>query len=159
MTRRAPQAPPADPAVDDLDRGGLVGAMRRATVALEAAANAAQAQLGIARTDLMALELLTLGRLTAGEIAEQVGVSTGTTTAVVDRLAEAGYALRETDPDDRRRTVVAITAKGRRRFRQAYQRRWQWLHDIARELPPQELEVVVRFLARVRELTPPPGVR
>lgn len=132
----------------------LVMAVRRANVVLEAASFSARDELGIGRTDMVTLELLTLGRKTAGEVAEQLRLSTGTVTGVVDRLVEAGFAMRRTDPHDRRRTVVTISPKGRRRFHNAYTTRWQWLEAVAGELDPAEVASVVRFLNRMHEFMP-----
>jgi len=139
----------ASPTVDD-----LVGALRRASVVLDEASHAAQEQLGVTRTDLGAMELLSLGRLSAGEIAEQLAVSTGTTTAIIDRLVAAGYAERLADPRDGRRTVVSMTAKGRRRFREAFRRRWEWMQGMAAEMTPAQLSAVIGFLQRVPEIRP-----
>ena len=50
------------------------------------------------------------GGLTAGELARQVGVTTGAVTGALDRLERAGYARRVPDPGDRRRVRVEVTA-------------------------------------------------
>jgi DNA-binding MarR family transcriptional regulator len=57
--------------------------------------------------------------LTMGRLGEAVVVSRTRVTRVVDDLVRAGLVERQTHPDDRRSTVVAITAEGRRRFRRA----------------------------------------
>lgn len=137
---------------DALAADDLVGALRRASVVLTEVSVSAQEDLGVTRTDLGALELLSLGRLSAGEIAEQLAVSTGTTTAIIDRLVAAGYAVRLADPSDGRRTLVSLTAKGRRRFREAFRRRWEWVQRIAAQLSPDEMRAVVGFLTRVPEM-------
>jgi DNA-binding MarR family transcriptional regulator len=132
-----------------------VVAFRRANVVLDATALAAQGELGVGRTDLVALELLTTaGRLTPGQLGEQLMISSGTVTGVVDRLVAAGYVTRSGDPHDRRRIVVALTAKGRRRFREAFEQRWTWLQQIATELSGDDLDCVTRFLGRVHEFAP-----
>ncbi len=133
----------------------LVLAIRRTNMVLDAGSVVAQAELGIGRSDLAALELLTIsGKLTAGDIADQLSISTGTATAVVDRLAGAGYAVRSADPHDRRRILVSITQKGRRRFQEAFRQRWEWLHEVASDLSSDELATVVRFLSRLHEIMP-----
>jgi DNA-binding MarR family transcriptional regulator len=132
----------------------LVVAVRRANVVLEAASLVARGELGIGRTDIVTLELLSMGRLSAGDIAEQLGISTGTVTGVVDRLIEVGYASRRTDPHDRRRTLISITPKGRRRFRDAFRARWQWLHQVASDMSAEDVARVVWFLSRMREFMP-----
>lgn len=133
----------------------LVRAVRRAHVVLDAGSVTAQTELGIARSDLATLELVIIGeRLSAGDIADRLRISTGTATGVVDRLVAGGYVERRTDPRDRRRILVSITPKGRRRFREAFQRRWDWLHKMASELSSAELARIVSFLSRMPEMTP-----
>lgn len=66
---------------------------------------------GFNRTDLRALDLI--GQATAispTALAEALGMSTGATSTVLDRLEAAGYARREPDPAHRRRTVVRMTS-------------------------------------------------
>jgi DNA-binding MarR family transcriptional regulator len=132
----------------------LVVAVRRANVVLEAASLSARDELRIGRTDMVTLELLSLSSMTAGELAQQLSISTGTVTGVVDRLVRVGYAARQIDPRDRRRTVVSITARGRRQFRDAYRTRWEWLHSMASELPVEEIACIVRFLNRMQAIMP-----
>src|SRR5258708_2759629 len=64
-------------------------------------------QLGLHPTDHKCADLLILkGPMTAGELAELTGLTTGAITGVVDRLAEAGFVRREDDPGDRRRVIL-----------------------------------------------------
>jgi DNA-binding MarR family transcriptional regulator len=70
--------------------------------------------MGINRTDSRCLDILEqLGRMTAGALAHESGLSTGAITAVIDRLEKAGYAQRVDDPADRRRVLVELTDKAR----------------------------------------------
>ena len=67
---------------------------------------------GINRTDLRALDLIGQAGVTSPTaLATALGMSTGATSAVLDRLEAAGYARREPDPDHRRRTRVRQTAR------------------------------------------------
>jgi len=62
---------------------------------------------GMNLTDLQCLAILTLaGPVTAGQLAETMGLTTGAVTGVINRLERAGYVLREKDPADGRRVVV-----------------------------------------------------
>jgi DNA-binding MarR family transcriptional regulator len=66
---------------------------------------------GLNRTDLRALDLIgQAGTTSPTALAFALGMSTGATSAVLDRLEAAGYARREPDPDHRRRTLVQMTA-------------------------------------------------
>lgn len=63
-------------------------------------------------TDLMCLYFLSDGAaLTAGQLAEATGLTTGAVTGVIDRLEKAGYAQREKDATDRRRVIVRPLGK------------------------------------------------
>lgn len=62
---------------------------------------------GLHPTDLYALNVLELnGMMTAGELAEQTGLTTGATTRLVDRLVHGGYVRRTIDTADRRRIII-----------------------------------------------------
>ncbi len=66
--------------------------------------------LGINRTDARCLDLLhEQGRMSAGALAQQSGLTSGAITAVIDRLERAGWARRVADPADRRRVLVELT--------------------------------------------------
>ncbi|MGH2690019.1 MAG: MarR family winged helix-turn-helix transcriptional regulator, partial [Actinomycetota bacterium] len=66
--------------------------------------------LGINRTDGRCLDILARrGPLPAGELAREARVTTGSTTAMVDRLSRQGYVRRVRDESDRRRVVVELT--------------------------------------------------
>jgi DNA-binding MarR family transcriptional regulator len=71
-------------------------------------------QFGLNRTDLRCLGILYRhGRLTAGELAEESGLTPGAITTVLDRLERGGYANRVPDPEDRRRVLVVSTVATR----------------------------------------------
>lgn len=64
-------------------------------------------RLGLSTTDLMCLSFLRDAEpLTAGQLAEVTGLTTGSVTIMIDRLEKAGYAQRAKDPTDRRRVIV-----------------------------------------------------
>lgn len=66
---------------------------------------------GLPATDWYALSVLDLeGRLTAGELAERTGLTTGAATRMIDRLVRAGRARRVADGSDRRRVLVERVA-------------------------------------------------
>src|SRR5262249_32775270 len=55
--------------------------------------------------------LLRDGPMTAGELAERTGLTTGAITGVIDRLERAGFARRAKDSSDRRRVIVEPIVK------------------------------------------------
>lgn len=67
---------------------------------------------GVNRTDMRALDLIgQAGVISPTELAAALGMSTGATSTVLDRLEAVGYARREPDPGHRRRTLVRITPR------------------------------------------------
>jgi DNA-binding MarR family transcriptional regulator len=69
-------------------------------------------RLGLNTTDLMCLSFLSDAEpLTAGQLAEATGLTTGSVTIMIDRLEKAGYARREKDLTDRRRVIVRPIAE------------------------------------------------
>jgi DNA-binding MarR family transcriptional regulator len=68
-------------------------------------------RLGLHPTDWECVTLLVdaeEGSMTAGQLAQSTGLTTGAITGVIDRLEAAGYARRERDPVDRRRVIVRL---------------------------------------------------
>ena len=64
---------------------------------------------GVSATDLKCYSILRqTGPITAGELAERTGLTTGAITGVIDRLEQAGLARRARDPNDRRRVVLEL---------------------------------------------------
>jgi DNA-binding MarR family transcriptional regulator len=95
--------------LDSLEKGfrdaSTAGVMLHQTVA---------EQLGLHITDHKCMGMLCeLGPLSAGQLAELTGLTTGAITSVINRLERHGYARRVRNPNDRRNiTVEALnTAK------------------------------------------------
>jgi DNA-binding MarR family transcriptional regulator len=88
----------------------LVYEIRASQVANDAFDDVACAALGINRTDGRCLDILEReGRITAGRLAEESGLTTAAVTAVLDRLEQTGYARRIRDENDRRKVLVEMT--------------------------------------------------
>ena len=67
--------------------------------------------LGINRTDGRCLDIVGRhGKVSAGQLSIEAGLTTGAVTAVIDRLESAGYVQRVRDPVDRRKVWVENTA-------------------------------------------------
>ncbi len=66
--------------------------------------------LGVNSTDGRCLDIIgRLGRVSAGQLANESDLTTGAVTAVIDRLEAAGYVQRSRDPLDRRKIWVECT--------------------------------------------------
>jgi DNA-binding MarR family transcriptional regulator len=104
-------------------------------------------RLGLNRTDLTVLSLLDArGPLTAGQLAEATGLTTGAVTGVADRLEKAGYARREPDPDDRRRVIVTLLRDRLDRILRLHEPLHRSLHALDADLGPAERRLVGRYI-------------
>jgi DNA-binding MarR family transcriptional regulator len=73
---------------------------------------AAAARIEMTDTDMQVIDILeSTGEATAGQLANLMGLTTGTFTAILNRLEKAGLVRRERDPNDGRRVIVRL-AKG-----------------------------------------------
>lgn len=104
----------------------LFDAIRESTGEIIVVDDAMADILGLSLTEFRCIGLLgRLGPLPAGRLAEMTGLTTGTITAVVDKLEKAGYARRVNDPNDRRVRKVELvmneeTKRAFERMRGAY---------------------------------------
>ncbi|MEO1058929.1 MAG: MarR family transcriptional regulator [Actinomycetota bacterium] len=124
--------------------------IRALGAAMEAFERAASRALDINRSDLQALNALEHGPLSHGALAEHLGLTAGSVTTLVDRLERAGYVARQPDPDDRRRSEVALTPPTYEAFARVYrpcgQAVEQRLHDL-RENQRQAAAAALRLAA------------
>jgi DNA-binding MarR family transcriptional regulator len=91
--------------------GELVQEMRQRNGLSATFVRAAAARIGVTVTDMEVIESLTsTGPMTAGQLAELTGLTTGAITGMLNRLEEAGYVRRERDPEDARRVIVRIAS-------------------------------------------------
>ena len=88
----------------------LVAAVREEQIANEIVDDHVALFLGINRTDGRCLDIVERhGRMTAGALATESGLTTGAVTAVIDRLESAGYLQRVRDASDRRKVFIELT--------------------------------------------------
>jgi MarR family transcriptional regulator, organic hydroperoxide resistance regulator len=60
-----------------------------------------------------------LPRCRVYDIANELGITTGGTSKLVDRIEASGYCRRLPNPDDRRSSLLELTPEGRRIFAEA----------------------------------------
>lgn len=95
----------------DLKQRALA-AVRDYGVHLKLFQNAMNEWAGLNATDMECLRLVILkGVATPSELSRQTGLTSGATTAMLDRLEKAGLLERQRNPDDRRGTLIT-PAKG-----------------------------------------------
>jgi DNA-binding MarR family transcriptional regulator len=112
---------------------------------------AAADQLGVGRTDLRGLEVLERlgGPMTAGHMAEQLGLTTGAATLLVDRLERAGYVQRRRDTHDRRKIYVDVTSTLQERTARLFSGVGRATARLANAYSSGQLEVIEEFIGQL----------
>lgn len=103
-----------------MDVDAVFLAVRRLGEVMDRFDQAASADLGIHRSDLRALNALEHGPRSAGDLADALLLTTGSVTALIDRLEAAGYVTRQPDPTDQRRVKVELTPQTFAAFARVY---------------------------------------
>jgi len=116
---------------------------------------AAAARMGVTVTDMQVVEsLASTGPMTAGQLAELTGLTTGAITGMLNRLEEAGLVQRERDPNDARRVIVRLATdndqvRGLGSILDLVAKAWE--QETAR-LGDEQIALIVEFLKRSNAL-------
>jgi DNA-binding MarR family transcriptional regulator len=137
------------PAVDS-----VVRALRRVNFQGSIFGQSVAIRLGLSESDIDALELLIdTGAATAGRLSEVMGLTSGAVTRVIDRLEQAGYVRRRTDPADRRRVIIEVVPERIATVESLLDSLEQAFAKEAGRYSPDELETINAFLTRMADLT------
>jgi DNA-binding MarR family transcriptional regulator len=134
----------------------LLAEVRASQAATDAVDRAAAEKLGINRTDASVFDVIDQapdGRMTAGELAEKLGMSSAAVTTVVDRLERKGYARRVRDDVDRRRVFVELDPGAREMGRRLYAPLAKAGMKIIERYSTEELAMMRDFMRAARELS------
>jgi DNA-binding MarR family transcriptional regulator len=120
--------------------------------------NAMLAQLNVSPTQYGALMALgEAGRLGQHRLAELIRVDPRNVVPIIDALAEQDLVSREVDPSDRRRRVLALTARGRAVVGNLASVAAEIETDLLRPLAPDEQESLRRMLLALLDAVREPG--
>jgi len=122
---------------------------RSAAAVLEPLTHSSRLALSDVRA-LRALDLVADG-LPAGRLGAELGLSSGATTALLDRLEAAGLILREQDATDRRRVIARLSPHARQTAGVRLDQIDQRLGAAVAATSLSDLAAVTRFLS---QLTP-----
>lgn len=103
-----------------------------------------------------ALEVLgQFGVMNMKQLASRLGVTTGTTTATVDRLEKKAYAARQPSPEDRRVQMIHLTPAGRQAFAEHHRRHLELTEELVAALSPERARAFLETLRQVNDSFPP----
>ena len=130
----------------------VLAGIRRLDRGLRLAARHVEKETGLSGAQLFALQHLGDAEpLSFNELAARTFTDRSSVSVVVDRLTEAGLVTRTTDPTDRRRARIRITARGRRMLARAPIAPTDLLLNALAKLPPSVVSALGRSLARLND--------
>ena len=83
------------------------------------------------------------------ELAERLGVTTGTLTVGVDKLEKLGLVERKPHDTDRRSYFVVLTDQGEKMFEEHHRFHEAFTREISTELTNEELETITKLLDKI----------
>ena len=88
--------------------------------------------------------------VTMSELSRLLLVSNGNVTALVRQLESDGYIRAEVPPEDKRRMIVMLTAKGREHFKLLAQAHHKWIGGMFSRMSPAEMQTLYSLLATLK---------
>lgn len=143
----------------DDERLSWIGLLLEATAGVRSFADRVHAKHGVSGSDFGSM--LRIARSPDGELAMtglalQTGMSTSGLTRVIDRLEDLGLVSRRVCRDDRRVTIVSLTADGRRRLEDDAAQLVHVIDEMFTESVGRDhLEEFLAALHRLRDRTNP----
>lgn len=89
------------------------------------------------------------GDIRMKELAERLGITTGTLTIAVDRLEKQGLVLRQPNENDRRSYWIVLTDKGKKMFEEHHRFHLDFTTEMVAELSSEELLQFSQLFARI----------
>jgi DNA-binding MarR family transcriptional regulator len=85
------------------------------------------------------------------ELAERLGVTTGTLTVGVDKLEKMGLVARKPHEKDRRSWLIVLTDEGKSMYEQHHKFHQEFTREISRDLTNEEVKTLSEFLKVILE--------
>lgn len=115
--------------------------------------NAMSEWAGLNATDMECLRLLFLkGTATPTELARHTGLTSGATTAMLDRLEKAGLIERRPNPNDRRGTLVAPEKSSSEKMASWFESARNAQDKLISNYSESELEIIADVFERFAKL-------
>lgn len=109
--------------------------------------------LGVNVTDMECLALIFFkGLSTPSELAKYTGLTSGATTAMLDRLEKARLIERHPNPQDRRGTLIVLTSERTNEVSAMFASGREAIDELTSSYSEEELEVISNYLSRLATL-------
>ncbi|MGG4201945.1 MarR family winged helix-turn-helix transcriptional regulator [Peribacillus frigoritolerans] len=110
-------------------------------------------KIGVSHTDLKSAEILNeTGPITAGELSKITGLSTGSVTALINRLEKSGYVKRERDQLDGRKVMIMPIPERQEQIKSHYQSLSTATKELCSAYNGQELILINQFVEEITKI-------
>ena len=83
------------------------------------------------------------------ELADRLGITTGSLTVAVDRLEKLDMVKRMPHEHDRRSWLIALTDQGKAMYEQHHKYHEEFTREISHDLTNKEIELFTQLMARI----------
>lgn len=105
--------------------------------------------LGVNVTDMECLGLIFhKGITTPTELAQHTSLSSGATTAMLDRLEKSGLIQRQPNPSDRRGTIIVLAKTGTEKVAPLFKSVREAQNELVASYSEKELQLLLRFFEK-----------
>lgn len=140
----------------------VLNALRRWQTASRALAETSKRYMKLNESDMRAIRMIIRASeqnqiVTPKDVAREVGISSASTTKLVDRLVAGGHLVRSPHPHDRRTMCLEVTENTLRSARDTIGRQHARRFAAVAALSPDDREAVIRFLDALSDADTPQG--
>ncbi|WP_404429245.1 MarR family transcriptional regulator [Microbacterium lacus] len=134
----------------------VMEALRSYRAAEAAMRRRTQQSMEMGENELLTLRFLTRARMTGENVtpvalSRYLGISSASTTALLDRLERSGHITRSPHPDDRRSVLITASVKSDNEIRHTLAAMHDRMMSVVRPMSEQDRAVVIGFLDAMRD--------
>lgn len=140
---------------EDARSTSVMEAMRSYRAAEVAMRRRTQQSMDMGENELLVLRFLARARLrgepvTPVALSRYLGITSASTTALLDRLARSGHITRVPNPQDRRSVLIRSSEKSDHEVRHTLSAMHERMMAVVREMDESQRDTVIRFLDAMR---------
>jgi DNA-binding MarR family transcriptional regulator len=113
-------------------------------------------KVGLNATDTKCVDLILRrpeGTVTAGQLSEMSGLTTGAITHILDRLEQRGFVERLRDTEDRRKVLVRVRPESLETLIPQYEEIGRAFLHLAEDYDDDELQLICEYMERTAEVS------
>jgi DNA-binding MarR family transcriptional regulator len=132
----------------------VLNAMRRYRSAEAAMRRRTRSAMGMGETDLLAVQFLLQAQragkqISPKDLAAELGISSASTTILIDRLVKSGHVERQPHPTDRRALVIVPTLSSDEEVRATLGAMHSRMLEVTESLSAEDAATIAGFLERM----------